>query len=212
MLLTVLISNENGAPLYSKSFIDQNIDETLVIAFFSALKMFAQAFLHDNSNIKAIHIGNVLLDFDNVNFEEIDPLDVIIISQGMDATSSKALVTEITEQFAIFFDQKRIENPNIISMMRQGKFPSFRGFDPILEEVVQNFHRPNLVQLDVRWDIPEKIANLVKEMFKINPCMAELYDNNITTFLEQVLHEYTVTSLEKDLRHHFKNGIQKKSN
>ena len=103
MLLAVLIANERGIPMYSKFFSPDPIDESLILAFFSALKSFAKTFMPD-SELKHIRIGNVLLDCGFVEFEEIGRLDVLMISEGIDTNSAEAMLNEISERFAIYMD------------------------------------------------------------------------------------------------------------
>jgi len=202
MLLAVLIANERGIPMYSKFFSTDPIDESLIVAFFSALKSFAKTFMPD-SELKHIRIGNVLLDCGFVEFEEIGRLDVLMISEGMDTNSAEAMLNEISERFAIYMDGWRSENPNLMVMMEHGQFPEMHSFDSILQEINQSYQTLETVQLDLKWSIPSKIIELIKAMFNMKPELAETYEHNETAILEQVLHEYTHKNLEKDLKQHF---------
>jgi hypothetical protein len=202
MLIATLIANEQGIPMYSKFFAHKDIDESLILAFFSALKSFAKSFV-PNSELNHIKIGNVLLDFNIVEFEEIGRLDVLIITEGIDPSSCQALINEISEKFAIFLDSWRSENPNLLIMMEHGQYPDLHGFDSILEQINESCLTIETVQLDIRWAVPIKIIDLIKNMFKLKPALSETYENNETTLLEQVLSEYTAKSLEKDLKQHF---------
>jgi hypothetical protein len=210
MLLSVLIANEAGIPVYSHQFSESKIEDTNILAFFSALSMFAKAFMKDNSGLESIRIGQVLMDFGSVDFVEIGHLDVIIISEGVDATSSHAVMDEITEKFAIFLDECRNEDPFIIKSMKEGRFPNLQRFDASLNQIIKSTSNAQSVPVNIQWELPIKTLNLVKKMFEMKPFMADTYEHNPVMLLEQILQEYTDKNLEKDLKSKFKHESPKK--
>jgi hypothetical protein len=210
-LFSVIIATEAGIPLYSKTYGEGfRVDESLILAFFSALKSFARSVMQtgaepsEDTELRSIRIGKALLDFESAEFEAIGRVDVLLLSEKMDRTMCQAVLSEITEKFAIFLDNFCAECPGSAHEMQKGKIPKLQGFDAVLDEIVNNLHAATSVDLGVTWSIPTKIYNLVQEMFKIKPLLAETYKQDVHLFLEQILMEYANSYLEKDIKRHFR--------
>jgi hypothetical protein len=213
MLFSVIIATEGGIPIYSKTYGEGfNIDETLILAFFSALKTFAVSFTQsrtnprDDAELQSIRIGNAFLDFDSAEIDPIGRVDVLLLSEEMDRSSSQAILSEITEKFAIFMDEYCHDNPNAVDNFTCGRPFELSNFDSMLKSIVDRLQSATSVDLGVTWTMPTKILNLVKEMFKIKPLLAETYNNDYHAFFEQVLLEYANSYLEKDIKRLFKSA------
>lgn len=200
-ILSLLIANENGFPLYSKNLSDREIDDSLFVAFFSALRMFATSFLRGDGELKSMRIGSYQFHFNTTEFEELGRLDLLMISEGLDPSTAEMIISEIGEKFAIFLEEKNI---NLSETTRDGVHLQLKEFDPVLMQISNSCQNGETVALDIRWNIPKKDFNLVKAMFSIKKSFAAIYDNNETLFFEQLLTEFTNQSLENAIKLHFK--------
>jgi hypothetical protein len=202
----VLIANDNGLPLYVKNNSKKSVDETLLLGFFSALKSFAASFMKENSEIKYIHIGDALLDFENVEFEDFGRVDVIFLSTGINASTSHIILSKITEQFAIYLDEVSSCNGEpIINSILKGKFLNCASFDPILAEILNNVESQDAVDVELHIDVPTSIFSMIKGIFTKNPGLDSTYENNPVNLLDQMFSQYAIDSLADDIKTQFKN-------
>jgi len=203
-ILALLIANENGVPIYSKNFSTREMDDTRIIGFFSALRMFSNSFFEEKSDLRSIHIGDVLFDFHSEYFEELGHLEMLLISQDIDPTTSQEITREIAEKFAIFFEEYQLQNPAEIELFKRGKIQNLHGFDIILTEIVNYGNGKNTISIDVHLNLSKTIPQLIKSMFKMKPELGSIYNNDENLLLDQILQEYLKNTLESDLKRRFR--------
>lgn len=197
----VLIADKHGIPIYSKDYSDKNIDESLLLSFFSALKSFSNSMY--TGEIKSINLGNSLLDFETVDFEHIGQVDVLLISTGIDPTTSHALLSEITELFNIFLDEISLESPDRLTGMKRGIIPDFSGFSPQLDLILDSLQTEDSFSMDINLNIPIEVLNIIDELFHKDLSLAKTYDFDGFGLLNQILSEYSQTGLENDIKARF---------
>jgi len=193
----VLIADKHGIPIYSKDYSSKNIDESLLLSFFSALKSFSNSMYA--GEIKSINLGNSLLDFETVDFDHIGQVDVLLISNGIDPTTSHAVLSEITELFSIYLDELNSESPDQVKGMKRGIIPDFTGFSPQVDMISESLQTENSFSMDINLNIPIDVLNIIDELFQL----AKTYDFDGFGLLNQLLSEYTQTGLEKDIKKRF---------
>ncbi len=197
----VLIADKHGIPIYSKDYSDKKIDESLLLSFFSALKSFSNSMYA--GEIKSINLGNSLLDFETVDFEHIGQVDVLLISTGIDPTTSHAKLSEITELFSIYLDELNSESPDRLKGMKKGIIPDFSGFSPQLDMILESMQTEDYFSMDINLNIPIDVLKIIDELFENNLSLAKIYDFDGFGLLNQLLSEYTQTELEKDIKKRF---------
>ena len=205
-IVAVLIADKHGIPIYSKDYSNKNIDESLLLSFFSALKSFSNSMYE--GEIKSINLGNSLLDFETVNFDHIDQVDVLLISTGIDPTTSHAILSEITELFSIFLDEINLESPDRLKGMKRGIIPDFSGFSPQLEMISESLQTEDSFSMDINLNIPIDVLNIIDDLFQKDLSLAKTYDFDGFGLLNQILSEYTQTGLEEDIKNRF-TGVEK---
>lgn len=208
MIECIIIANESGLPLYSKIY-QKNIDESLLMAFFSALKSFARSFMRENSELKWIHMGNALLDFESAEFETLGRLDVLMVSREINPTTSHAIISQITEEFVIFLDEICNEDPQIKICIDRGMSLKLPSFDGILQKIIANNQQGDATEINLNVTIPNWALSIIRNMFKINPTLKEMYEDNERLLLEQIFSDYSKAELENQMRKMFKNAIKK---
>ena len=203
---SVLIADKNGIPIYSIDYSDKNIDESLLLSFFSALKSFSNSFLRSSNmnELKSIKLGNSLLDFEIANFEHIGQVDVLLISTGIDPTTSHAILSEITENFSIYLDEILTKNPDLLKGMKKGIIPNFSGFSHKLEKILESLDTEESFSMDINLNIPNKALKIIDELFKDDISLAKTYDFDGIRLLNQILSEYSESGLEKDIKNRFR--------
>jgi len=197
----VLIADKHGIPIYSKDYSSKNIDESLLLSFFSALKSFSNSMYA--GEIKSINLGNSLLDFETVDFDHIGQVDVLLISNGIDPTTSHAVLSEITELFSIYLDELNSESPDQVKGMKRGIIPDFTGFSPQVDMISESLQTENSFSMDINLNIPIDVLNIIDELFQKDLSLAKTYDFDGFGLLNQLLSEYTQTGLEKDIKKRF---------
>ncbi|MHA1512128.1 MAG: hypothetical protein ACTSRX_10465 [Promethearchaeota archaeon] len=197
----VLIADKHGIPIYSKDYSSKNIDESLLLSFFSALKSFSNSMYA--GEIKSINLGNSLLDFETVDFDHIGQVDVLLISNGIDPTTSHAVLSEITELFSIYLDELNSESPDQVKGMKRGIIPDFTGFSPQVDMISESLQTENSFSMDINLNIPIDVLNIIDELFQKDLSLAKTYDFDGFGLLNQLLSEYTQTGLEKDIKNRF---------
>ncbi len=197
----VLIADKHGIPIYSKDYSSKNIDESLLLSFFSALKSFSNSMYA--GEIKSINLGNSLLDFETVDFEHIGQVDVLLISSGVDPTTSHAKLSEITELFSIYLDELNTESPDQVKGMKRGIIPDFAGFSPQVDMISESLQSEDSFSMDINLNIPIDVLNIIDELFQKDLSLAQTYDFDGLDLLNQILSEYTQTGLEKDIKKRF---------
>ena len=197
----VLIADKHGIPIYSKDYSSRNIDESLLLSFFSALKSFSNSMY--GGEIKSINLGNSLLDFETIDFDHIGQVDVLLISTGIDPTTSHALLSEITELFSIYLDELNSEYPDRLNGMKRGIIPDFSGFSPQLEMILESLQSEDSFSMDINLNIPIEVLNIIDDLFQKDLSLAKTYDFDGFGLLNQILSEYSQTGLEKDIKKSF---------
>ena len=197
----VLIADKHGIPIYSKDYSNKNIDESLLLSFFSALKSFSNSMY--GGEIKSINLGNSLLDFETVDFEHIGQVDVLVISTGIDPTTSHAILSEITELFSIYIDEINSEFPDRVKGMKKGIIPDFSGFSPQLDIILDSLQTENSFSMDINLNIPVDVLKIIDELFQNDLSLAKTYDFDGFGLLNQILSEYSQNGLEEDLKKRF---------
>jgi len=197
----VLIADKHGIPIYSKDYSNKNIDESLLLSFFSALKSFSNSMY--GGEIKSINLGNSLLDFETVDFEHIGQVDVLLISTGIDPTTSHAKLSQITELFSIYLDEISLESPDRLKGMKKGIIPDFSGFSPQLDMILESLQTEDSFSMDINLNIPIEVLTLIDEVFQNDLSLAKTYDYDGFSLLNQILSEYTQSGLEKDIKKRF---------
>ena len=197
----VLIADKHGIPIYSKDYSNKNIDESLLLSFFSALKSFSNSMYA--GEIKSINLGSSLLDFETVDFEHIGQVDVLLISTGIDPTTSHALLSEITELFNIYLDEISLESPERLKGMKRGVIPDFSGFSPQLDLILDSLQTEDSFSMDINLNIPIEVLNIIDELFQKDLSLAKTYDFDGFGLLNQILSEYSQTGLENDIKERF---------
>ena len=200
-IIAVLIADKHGIPIYSKDYGNKSIDESLLLSFFSALKSFSNSMYE--GEIKSINLGNSLLDFETVNFDHIDQVDVLLISTGIDPTTSHAVLSEITELFSIYLDELYSEYPNRVKGMKRGIIPNLSGFSPQIDIISESLQTENSFSMDINLNIPIDVLNIIDELFQKDLSLAQTYDYDGLDLLNQILSEYSQTGLEKDIKKRF---------
>ena len=201
----VLIADKHGIPIYSKDYSSRNIDESLLLSFFSALKSFSNSMYA--GEIKSINLGNSLLDFETVDFEHIGQVDVLLISNGIDPTTSHAVLSEITELFSIYLDELNSESPDRVKGMKRGIIPDFTGFSPQVDMISESLQSADSFSMDINLNIPIDVLNTIDELFQKDLSLAQTYDFDGLDLLNQILSEYTTTGLEKDIQNRFNRNL-----
>ena len=207
----VLIANKHGIPIYSKDYSNKNIDESLLLSFFSALKSFSNSFLQSSkmNELKSISLGNSLLDFETVDFDHIGQVDLLLISSGFDPTTSHAILSEITELFSIYLDDINTTNPDLLKGMKKGIIPNFAEFSPQLDLILDSLQTENHFSMDFNLNIPIEALKIIDELFENDLSLAQTYDFDGIGLLNQILSEYSQNGLEKDITQRFsKNNVQ----
>jgi len=207
----VLIANKHGIPIYSKDYSNKNIDESLLLSFFSALKSFSNSFLQSSkmNELKSISLGNSLLDFETVDFDHIGQVDLLLISSGFDPTTSHAILSEITELFSIYLDDINTTNPDLLNGMKKGIIPNFAEFSPQLDLILDSLQTENHFSMDFNLNIPIEALKIIDELFENDLSLAQTYDFDGIGLLNQILSEYSQNGLEKDITQRFsKNNVQ----
>ena len=201
----VLIADKHGIPIYSKNYSSKTIDESLLLSFFSALKSFSNSMYA--GEIKSINLGNSLLDFETVDFEHIGQVDVLLISNGIDPTTSHAVLSEITELFSIYLDELNSESPDRVKGMKRGIIPDFTGFSPQVDMISESLQSADSFSMDINLNIPIDVLNTIDELFQKDLSLAQTYDFDGLDLLNQILSEYTTTGLEKDIQNRFNRNL-----
>ncbi|MHA1562048.1 MAG: hypothetical protein ACTSPA_07965, partial [Promethearchaeota archaeon] len=196
----VLIADKHGIPIYSKDYSSKNIDESLLLSFFSALKSFSNSMYA--GEIKSINLGNSLLDFETVDFDHIGQVDVLLISNGIDPTTSHA-----TELFSIYLDELNSESPDQVKGMKRGIIPDFTGFSPQVDMISESLQSEDSFSMDINLNIPIDVLNIIDELFQKDLSLAQTYDFDGLDLLNQILSEYTQTGLEKDIQNRFNRNL-----
>ena len=197
----MLIADKHGIPIYSKDYSNKNLDESLLLSFFSALKSFSNSMY--GGEIKSINLGNSLLDFETIDFDHIGQVDVLLISTGIDPTTSHALLSEITELFSIYLDELNSEYPDRLKGMKRGIIPDFSGFSPQLALILDSLQTEDSFSMDINLNIPIEVLNIIDELFQKDLSLAKTYDFDGFGLLNQVLSEYSQAGLEKDIKERF---------
>jgi hypothetical protein len=153
--------------------------------------------------IKSINLGNSLLDFETVDFEHIGQVDVLVISTGIDPTTSHAILSEITELFSIYLDEINSEFPDRVKGMKKGIIPDFSGFSPQLDNILASLQTENFFSIDINLNIPIDVLTIIDELFQNDLSLAKTYDFDGFGLLNQILSEYSQTGLEKDIKKRF---------
>ncbi|QEE14761.1 hypothetical protein DSAG12_00577 [Promethearchaeum syntrophicum] len=204
----VLIADKYGIPIYSKDYSNKNIDESLLLSFFSALKSFSNSFLQSSkmNELKSISLGNSLLDFETVDFDHIGQVDLLLISTGFDPTTSHAILSEITELFSIYLDEINTSNSDLLKGMKKGIIPNFAGFSPQLAKILDSIQTEDYFSMDFNLNIPVEALTIIDKLFENDLSLAKTYDFDGIGLLNQILSEYSQNCLEKDITQRFINN------
>ena len=219
MIEAFLVADSNGIPVYKAHFGNWEFNDTLLLGFFAALKTFAQTltqtdkmdkhgrFSRQNtstsSEIKCIHLGPHLLTFDQVTFDHLGTIDVLIISRFIDRATAHAFLEEITEHFMIYRDNYYTQYPERLEAINQGFHPKFTGFKPQLIQLVNRFDRKDTVEMDVNVSIPMDLYEMVADLFETDQEIADLYGKSKRLLLDQLLNDYANNKLEADFTKKF---------
>ena len=219
MIEAFLVADSNGIPIYSEHLGVWDFDDTLLLGFFAALKTFARTLTQEekmdklghfsrqstaeSSELKSIHLGPHLLTFDQVTFDHLGTIDVLIMSRTLDPATAQAILEEITEHFMIFRDNYYNQFPERIAMMKQGLYPKFTGFKPQLMQLVQKFDRKDTVEMDVNVSIPIELYEMVADLFEADREIADLYGKSKRLLLDQLLNDYVSSKLGSDFTKKF---------
>ncbi|MHA1745601.1 MAG: hypothetical protein ACTSWW_06350 [Promethearchaeota archaeon] len=214
MIEAFLVADSNGIPVYKAHFGNWEFDDTLLLGFFAALKTFAQTltvtekmdkhgrFSPQNSStsseIRCIHLGPHLLTFDQVTFDHLGTIDVLVMSRFIDPATAQAFLEEITEHFMIYRDDYYAKYPERLEAIKQGFHPKFTGFKPQLIKLINRFDRKDTVEMDVHVSIPTDLYEMVADLFETDNEIADLYGKSKRLVLDQLLNEYANKKLEAD--------------
>lgn len=205
MIEAVLIANENGLPIYSKILTNKKVEVNLILSFFTALKVFSSSFQDMGENaLQSVNMGAYLFNFDNVHFDHLGEVDVIIISKGIATTSSQSLIEEITEIFALFLDNFTINHPDALDIIKLGFYPNFKDFDDPLEDIINSFEVEEKTEIGFAISLSSEVFNSIDQIFAENPAIADIYDSSSQLLLDQLFSEYANNNLSKDIQKKFK--------
>ena len=219
MIEAFLVADSNGIPVCKAHFGNWAFNDTLLLGFFAALKTFAHTLTQTekmdklgrfspqnastSSDITCIYLGPHLLTFDQVTFEHLGTIDVLVMSRTIDPATAKAFLEEITEHFMIYRDNYYAKYPERLESIKQGFYPKFTGFKPQLVQLVNKFDRKDTVEMDVHVSIPMDLYEMVADLFETDQEIADLYGKSKRLLLDQLLNEYANSKLETDFSKKF---------
>ncbi len=197
----------NGITVFFRLYTpDTQVDQTLMSAFFSAVRQFAAHVME--GEIQGIKIGSVMLNFKLLAFEE-ENLVFLVISNGFSETSASEITENLAEHFAIhldhFIQEKSVTFTRFkddINMYRD-EFDAY--FSPVCDGLIQQTTAVDTVSLDLPIKVPSPVLKTIYEILRKNPALNDVYENGAMDIIVEALQNYIFSEkLIKDLKEKYK--------
>nr|MDO8119089.1 hypothetical protein [Candidatus Sigynarchaeota archaeon] len=185
---------------------DTQVDQTLMSAFFSAVRQFAAHVME--GEIQGIKIGAVMLNFKLLALEN-DNLVFLVISNGFSESSASEITENLAEHFAIqldnFIQEKGVtftQFKDDINMYRD-EFDAY--FSPACDGLIQQTTAVDSVSLDLPVKVPNTLLKKIYDILLKNPALNDVYENGAIDIIVEALQNYIFSDrFLKDLKDKYK--------
>ncbi|HME52733.1 MAG TPA: hypothetical protein VKM55_10985 [Candidatus Lokiarchaeia archaeon] len=197
----VTVFDQNGISIFSQLFKENQMDQNLLAAFFSAIRQFGTHMLQ--GEIQGIKIGNVMLDFKIIPVEN-ESLVFLMISSGFSENWASEIADKIAENFAIQFEnflaEKNIDYSGFRSKMYDFQQDFFTYYSTLCEEMVKEVNKLDTVSLDLPIKVPSTLLMFIYDLLAVKPEKEKLYEHGAIDVLVENIQNYVFSDkIKKDI-------------
>jgi hypothetical protein len=197
----VTVFDQNGINFFTKMFMETQMDQNLLSAFFSAIRQFGVHMLQ--GEIQGIKIGNVMLDFKMIPVEN-ENLVFLMISTGFSENWASEIADKIAENFAIHFEnflsEKHIDFTDFRAKMYEYQPEFFGYYASLCEEMVKDVDKLDTVSLDLPIKVSSTLLMFIYDLLDASPEKKALYEHGPIDVLMESIQNYVYSDkIKKDI-------------
>lgn len=196
----------NGLSIYSRIYKDVQVDQSLIAAFFSAIRQFAAHMME--GEIQGIKIGTLLLNFKVIPVEN-DSVVFLMISSGFSESTASEIADKLSETFAISFENFMLESGISYDKFKHHNYEHVlefsNAFTQACDELVDDLSSGLELSLDLPIKIPSTVLKHVYEILQKKPALNDLYDHGMLDLLIETIQNYVFSGrITEDMDAKFK--------
>lgn len=202
----VTVFDQNGISIFTQLFKESQIDQSLLAAFFSAIRQFGAHMMQ--GEIQGIKIGNVMLNFKVIPVEN-ENLVFLMMSTGFSEAWASEIADKISEDFAIKFEnylaEKKIDFTDFRAKMYEYQ-PDFSAYySTLCEDMIKDVNKLDAVSLDLPIKIPSTLLVFIYDLLSSSPDKEKLYEHGSIDVLVENIQNYVFSDrIKKDILTKFK--------